>query len=92
MKNLLTTLCLTVVVILGSAGTSWSAVFQKGLAAYDKGDYATTLREWTPLAEQEDADAQFHLGLLYFNCGEVVQTCCGTGTFTCPGQSGLDTL
>ena len=25
--------------------------FQKGLAAYKAGDYATALQEWTPLAE-----------------------------------------
>ena len=36
-----------------------------GLAAYGAGDYATALREWTPLAEQGDADAQSNLGLMY---------------------------
>ena len=34
---------------------SASADFQKGLTAYNSGDYATALREWTPLAEQGDA-------------------------------------
>ena len=33
MKNLTITLCLTFAVLLGSAGMSWSADFQKGLAA-----------------------------------------------------------
>ena len=28
----------------------WSADFEKGLTAYDSGDYATALREWTPQA------------------------------------------
>ena len=44
---------------------SWSADFQKGLTAYKRGDYATALREWTPLAEQGDAAAQFNLGVMY---------------------------
>ena len=42
-----------------------SADFQKGLTAYNSGDYATALREWKPLAEQGDAPAQFRLGFMY---------------------------
>ena len=33
--------------------------------AYQRGDYATALRLWHPLAELGDADAQFHLGGLF---------------------------
>ena len=40
--------------------------------AAKRGDYATALREWKPLAEQGNADAQFNLGLMYRN-GEGVQ-------------------
>ena len=40
--------------------------FQKGLAAYNAGDYATTLQEWTPLAEAGDVAAQYNLGLMYY--------------------------
>ncbi len=71
MKNLTATLCLTIAVLLGSAGMSWSADFPKGLTAYQSWDYATALREWTPLAEQGDADAQYNLGFMYRN-GEGV--------------------
>ena len=39
--------------------------FQKGSAAYTDGDYATALKEWTPLAEAGDAQAQSYLGTLY---------------------------
>jgi hypothetical protein len=53
------------VAILGSTGFSWSADYQKGYAASQSGDFATALREWTPLAEQGDAGAQFNLGLMY---------------------------
>ena len=38
-----------------------------GENAYHRGDYATALREWQPLAKQGDAVAQYHLGLLYAN-------------------------
>ena len=39
--------------------------FQKGLAAFQAGDYATTLQEWTPLAEAGLAQAQTNLGFIY---------------------------
>ena len=65
MRNLIVTLCLPIAVLLGSAGVSWSADFQKGLTAYKSGDYATSPREWKPLPEQKDADAQENLGELY---------------------------
>ena len=41
--------------------------FKAGMDAYNRGDYATALREWRPLAEQGDASAQFSLGLSYEN-------------------------
>ena len=37
MRHLTATLCLTLAVLLGSAGISWSADFQKGLAERDQG-------------------------------------------------------
>ena len=43
------------------------ADFQAGMDANNRGDYATALREWRPLAEQGDARAQYNLGLLYDN-------------------------
>ena len=65
MKNLTATLCLTIAVLLGSARMSASADFQKGVAAAKNGDYLTALREWTPLAEQGHASAQYNLGVMY---------------------------
>jgi len=67
MKHLTATLCLTIAVLLGSVGMSWSADFQKGLTAAQNGDYATALREWKPLAEQGHATAQYSLGVIYDN-------------------------
>jgi hypothetical protein len=57
MKKPIATICLTIAVLLGSAGVSWSADFQRGKDAYQRGDYATALREWEPLAEQGFAGA-----------------------------------
>jgi uncharacterized protein len=64
-KHLTAILCLTFAVLLGSAGVSWSADFYKGLDAAKRGDFATALREWKPLAEQGVAPAQYNLGLMY---------------------------
>ena len=38
---------------------------EEGLSAVQRGDYATALQHFEPLAEQGDTDAQFNLGLMY---------------------------
>jgi len=43
------------------------AGFDEGLAAYDSGNFFEALRNWQPLAERGDANAQFNLGLIYEN-------------------------
>lgn len=48
------------------AAPAW-ADFKAGADAYQRGDYATALREWQPLAKQGQALAQYNLGLLYAN-------------------------
>jgi len=71
MKHLTLTICLTLAVLLGSLVTGCGsdsdsgADFDKGVAAYESGDYATALREFRPLAEQGHANAQFHMGVTY---------------------------
>jgi len=65
LRRLLPILLVTLAVLLGSAGEVWSADYQKGWDTYVKEDYATALREWKPLAEQGNADAQFNLGVMY---------------------------
>ena len=47
--------------------------FQKGVKAYERGDYATALREFRLVAKQGDADAQFYLGLMYYEGQGVPQ-------------------
>ena len=44
--------------------TAWAG-FEEGLAAAQRGDYATAWSEWQPLAEQGNADAQAGLGIMY---------------------------
>jgi len=65
MRKLTAILCLTLAVLLGSAGMSWSGEFFKGLTAFQRGNYAIALRELTPLAEQGDLNAQYYLGRTY---------------------------
>jgi TPR repeat protein len=60
-------------VILGYAWIIWDSDFRKGLTAYKRGDYATALHEWTPLAEQGDAYTQFSLGVMYLEGRGVSQ-------------------
>ena len=36
-----------------------------GFEAYHRGDYATALKKFRPLAEQGHPKAQYHLGLMY---------------------------
>jgi TPR repeat protein len=55
---------LSLILLLFST-TCWSADFEKGAAAYTGGDYVTALREWTPLAERGDTNAQYLLGTMY---------------------------
>ena len=53
--------------------SSYSADFNKGLTAAQSGDFATALKEWKPLAEKGDVDAQTNLGLMYQNGWGVPQ-------------------
>ena len=56
-----------------TSSVGWSADFQKGLAAADRGDFATALNEWKPLAEQGNAFAQLNLGVMYNKGNGVLQ-------------------
>ena len=44
---------------------AFSADFQKGLKAYQQGDYTTALKEWESLAEQGHDESQGNLGRMY---------------------------
>jgi len=57
---------------LGLTAPAWAG-WDEGVAAAKRGDYATARREWRPLAEQGNANAQFNLGLMYDNGQGVSQ-------------------
>ena len=69
MKYLSLKVCLLIVALFG--GVAVAADFDKGMNAYDSGDFKAALAEWVPLAEQGDADAQSLLGDMYID-GEGV--------------------
>jgi TPR repeat protein len=54
------------VVALGCAGPVMADVWEDIAAADARGDHATLIRLWRPLAEQGDAGAQTGLGALYY--------------------------
>ena len=53
---------------------SFSADYQTGLDAYNRGDYEAALREWRPLAEQGNPYAQTGLGLMYAEGRGILQS------------------
>ena len=67
-KKIITGLILS---LLLGIGVAVAADFNKGLNAYQSGDFKTALAEWTPLAEQGDAEAQYSLRIMH-DVGEGV--------------------
>ena len=51
--------------IMALAVPAGAGRLEDGVAAYDRGDYATALRLWRPLAKHGDATAQYNLGHMY---------------------------
>jgi TPR repeat protein len=54
-----------IVLILMLTGGAAAGPHEDGVAAHERGDYATALRLWRPLAEQGKANAQYNLGVMY---------------------------
>ena len=57
---------------LGLTVPAWAGS-EEGEAAFNRGDYATAIREFRPLAEQGKAFAQYNLGLMYYKGRGVPQ-------------------
>jgi TPR repeat protein len=53
------------ILALALFGVATAGPLEDGQAAYQKGDYATALSNWRPLADQGNAFAQANLGLMY---------------------------
>ncbi|HTC36605.1 MAG TPA: tetratricopeptide repeat protein [Bryobacteraceae bacterium] len=60
--------------LLLAAGLPALADFQAGVDAFNKGDYTAAAKEWRPLAEAGEPEAQFNLGLLYLDGHGVPQS------------------
>ena len=66
MKRSIKTLLAALVVSLSLAAPVLAGTWEDGMAAYKRGDYASALRLWRPLAKQGNTGAQFNLGLMYY--------------------------
>ncbi len=74
---------IAVLLLAALAGTAVAGPLEDAFSAYERGDYATALREFRVLAEQGDANAQYNFGVMYSTghgvpqdytkAGEVVQ-------------------
>ena len=54
-----------VILALMLTGGAAAGPLEDAVAAYKRGDYATALRLWRPLAEQGNAQAQYNIGIMY---------------------------
>ena len=73
MKQAITSVVLGLSLLLANGSSVYAQDYEKGLEAYENGEYATALNEWRPLAQQGDAAAQYNLGLMYDNGQGVTQ-------------------
>ena len=64
---------LSVLLIFAVSGPAVAGPFEDGQAAHARGDYATALSLWRPLAEQGHAFAQTNLGVMYARGQGVIQ-------------------
>jgi TPR repeat protein len=69
MRKLLASLFL--IITLGMAQGAKAGPFEDGWAAQSRGDYATAVSLYRLAAAQGNADAQFHLGLMYLYCTRI---------------------
>jgi len=53
------------VLALALFGVAAAGQFEDGGAAYQRGDYATAMRLWLPLADKGNAFAQYAIGAMY---------------------------
>ena len=67
MKRWITTFSASALFALAVFGVAAADPFEDGAAAYRRGDYATAMLFWRPLADQGNSNAQLGLGLLYAN-------------------------
>src|SRR5579862_7032168 len=55
--------------------------FEDAVAAHERGDFATAIRLWRPLADQGNADAQYALGVIYYFGQGVPHDCAAAASW-----------
>jgi TPR repeat protein len=65
MNRYLTLVFLLLLLSVSLAVPAFGGQFEDGIAAYERGDYATAFRLMKPLADKGDAKAQHNLGVMY---------------------------
>jgi hypothetical protein len=73
MKRSIKSLLASIFVSLFPVSPAVAGPYEDGLAAYNRGDYATALRLFPPLAEQGNALAQRELGVMFYEGKGVKQ-------------------
>ena len=61
-------------VLMSCASAALAADFDRNLAAAQNGDFKAALAEWTPLAEDGDAKAQYNIGWMHWRGDGVEQS------------------
>ncbi len=59
-------ICLAALLVASSTVSAQTDDIQRAVNAYDQGDYATAISIWEPHAHQGNREAQFAMGVLYF--------------------------
>ena len=73
MRDLIKAGLVALVLSLSLAAPVAAGPYEDGVAAHGRGDYATALKLWRPLADQGHASAQYNLGVMYDNGQGVPQ-------------------
>jgi uncharacterized protein YgiM (DUF1202 family) len=58
--------CFALLFVASEIAWAQSADVQRAIDAYNEGDYAAAMAVWEPLANQGNRDAQFAMGVLYY--------------------------
>lgn len=66
-KEVIISLIILISATMSGNSSASSADFQTGLNAFERQDYDTALKVWTPLATEGFADAQLMLGVMYLS-------------------------
>ena len=73
MRHSIKSLLASIFVSLFPVASAVAGPYEDGLAAYNRGDYATALRLFPPLAEQGNALSQRELGVMFYEGKGVKQ-------------------